>query len=139
MLNGPSRTPVQREIAEAISGPAITMGIEGRLENTGGAIGHEVSAVLAKVAGDKQIRLYLGHEPDGNYLTRVHQLPGFHTPGIGQLMTGPEALRYTPRDGISIAPADLRMLADSYQHGRNPNMFDYKPPGGCSSGYRGQG
>lgn len=140
MLNGPSfRTPVQREISDAVNTAGIGTGTAMRMQNSDGLIAHEVSAVLAIVARDKQIPLYLGHEPGGNYLSRVHHLPEHYPIGVNQLRTGPETIRYTPKGGVGMTPADLRMLASSYQDRTapsNPNMFDYKP-GGCSGGYCG--
>jgi hypothetical protein len=144
MLNGPSfQTPVQREIADAVSTSGmISAGIESRMENTGGPIAHEVSAILGSVAKARQIPIYMGHEPGGNYLERAHMLPG-HAPSpmMERLSSSPSAIRYTSKEGIGMAPADLSMLANSYSNPTQPlnsNMFDYKP-GGCSGGYCGQG
>jgi hypothetical protein len=99
MIEG-SRTPIQREIAEAVDSSRSTTGIESRMENRGRFIA-EVSDILAKVASDKQIELYPGHEKNGNYLTDLEFPPGHHPTSIGNSMAGPEAIRYTPKTSSS--------------------------------------
>ena len=148
MLNGPSsRIPVQREIADAVRNTAemIGAGIGGRMETAGGPIAHEVTAALANVAKARELPMYLGHEPNGNYLNRAHLLSGHHLT-IGNLTPGQEAVRYTPKEGVSMAPADLGLLARSlYQDQEpantpsDPKMFQYRLDrcSGGNCGYQG--
>ena len=118
MINGPSfRTPVEREIAEAVNSSAISAGIESKM---GGFIAHDISPalateLLATVARDKKIKLYLGH---GNYIIN-HDLLDQHPTTVGDSINGPEAIGYNPKGGAGRAPRVYR-------------------PGGCADDYCGQ-
>ena len=82
MLNCHIERIEQREISDAVASAVnISVDIKGRTPINGPI--HEFAAALAKVARDRQIPMYLGHEPNGNYLNPAH-----HETNFGKLITG---------------------------------------------------
>jgi hypothetical protein len=115
-----------------------------------GDAAHEVAAIFALVAGQKNPGAYLGQGPDADYLNRAPHMQVGQTPNprIESLVNSQDAIRYNPKEGAGIVSSDLRMLASSMYQNEGPasyntssptldaKMFQYQP-GGCSGDYCG--
>jgi hypothetical protein len=140
MLNSPGSRYIIQPMPDTVNAAGIAAATSSR-----GDAAHEVAAIFALVAGQKNPGAYLGQSPDADYLNKVPHMQVGQTPNprIESLVNDHDKIQYDPKGGAGIVSSDLRMLASSmYQNESSAGysassptldakMFDYKPGGNC--------